>query len=338
MLKAIIYIFTFCFFIFIAIGGFFIYGLYQIYAPPGGAEAEIFEIQSGQGIKEIGEALKRQGLIRSPFWFKAYVWLSDAQAKMQAGQYSISRSLSLAQIVGIFSEGKIIEDGIWLAIPEGFTLKQIKARLAESGIESAENFGDETIDAFEAEYDILGDAPDQAGLQGFLFPDTYKFKKDVGAKDVIIKMLDNFDGKITPKMRQDIKGQGRSVFEIVTMASILEKEVRGLNDKKLASGIFWKRINDRYPLQSDATLSYIFEDKKDRHSIEETKVDSPYNTYKYIGLPPGPINNPGLEAIEAAIYPQETDYYFFLTKPDTGEAVFSKTLEEHNENKLKYLK
>jgi len=140
-------------------------------------------------------------------------------------------------------------------------------------------------------------------------------------------------------LREDQKvKQNRNIFDIIVMASILEKEVKIAGDLKVVSGIFWNRMNDKYPLETDATLSYIFGDTEDRHTIEQTKVDSPYNTYKYAGLPPGPISNPGINAITAAIYPQASDYYFFLTKPDTGEAVFAKTMEEHNANKANYLK
>lgn len=338
MLKTLIYLFAFFFVILALIIGFIFYGLYQFYMPIGGAGEKTFEVEPGQGVKQIGASLEQQNLIRSSFWFEAYAWLSDKQGKLQAGQYSINQTQSIAQIVQMISGGKIIANDIWVTIPEGFTFKQIKAKIIEAGLETAKEIGNETVDDFKSNYEILADSPKGSGLQGFLFPDTYKFKKDVSSKEILIKMLDNFDLKLTPKMRQDIKQQGRSIFEIITMASILEKEVKTSNDRKIASGIFWKRIGDKYPLESDATLSYIFGDTQTRHTQEQTKIDSPYNTYKYIGLPPGPINNPGLEAIEAAIYPENTDYYFFLTKPDTGEAVFAKTLQEHNVNKIKYLK
>ncbi|MBU4082674.1 endolytic transglycosylase MltG, partial [Patescibacteria group bacterium] len=136
--------------------------------------------------------------------------------------------------------------------------------------------------------------------------------------------------------RAEIKKQGKTVEEVVIMASILEKEVRTDRDRRIASGIFWRRLGNNYPLQSCATIAYILDEDKWRYSTEDTKVDSPYNSYQNVGLPKGPICNPGLSAIRAAINPQENDYNFFLSKPD-GETVFSKTLEEHNTNKAKYL-
>jgi UPF0755 protein len=338
MFKIIIYLFIF--FVFIIAFGLVavLYGLYQFHSPVGGSEAKVIEIQSGETVKSIAKNLADQHLIRSSFWFESYVWLTKSQNKLQAGKYSLSPNSSIVQIEEMISQGQVTENDIWVTIPEGFTLSQTQSRFIEAGLPISQGMDKATIKDYAADYRFMSDAPPDRNLEGFLFPDTYKFKDDVSQQDIIMKMLDNFDKKLTPSMRQEIARQGHSIYEIVTMASILEKEVKSLNDLKLVSGIFWKRINDKYPLQTDATLSYILGDKDASHTIEQTKIDSPYNTYKYAGLPPGPISNPGYSAIEAAIYPQPSDYYFFLTKPDTGEAVFSKTLEEHNANKVKYLK
>jgi len=338
MFKLTIYLFFFVVFLF-AFGTISVlYGLYEFYAPVGGSEAKVIEIQEGETVKQIAKNLEGQNLIKSSFWFQTYVWLSQTQNKLQAGKYSISPNSSLVQIAEIISQGKVTGNNIWVTIPEGFTLKQAQARMIDLGLGVAQNLDKTKVGDFKPNYQFLSDAPQNLSLEGFLFPDTYKFNEDASLQEISIKILDNFDKKLTPQMRQDIVKQNRSIFEIIVMASILEKEVKSPNDLKIVSGIFWKRIKDKYPLETDATLSYIFGDKEDRHSIEQTKIDSPYNTYKYIGLPPGPISNPGINAIGAAIYPQESDYYFFLTKPDTGEAVFAKTLDEHNLNKAKYLK
>ena len=338
MFKLTIYLFIIVVFLFAFGAVSVLYGLYEFYAPVGGTGAKTIEIQNGETLSQIAKNLEEQNLIKSSFWFETYVWLSRIQSKLQAGKYSISPNSNIVQIAGIISQGKVTENDIWVTIPEGFTLKQAQARLIDSSLDVAQNLDKAKISDFEANYRFFSDAPQNSSLEGFLFPDTYKFKEDVSLQEISMKILDNFDKKLTPQIRQDIVKQNRSIFNIITMASILEKEVKTPNDLRIVSGILWKRIKDKYPLETDATLSYIFGDKEDRHTIEQTKVDSPYNTYRYIGLPPGPINNPGINAIQAAIYPQESDYYFFLTKPDTGEAVFSKTLEEHNLNKAKYLK
>ena len=204
------------------------------------------------------------------------------------------------------------------AFPEGFTLKQIDARLTKAGLIKA------------------GEILKQPQLEGYLFPDTYRFNQEATLDEIIARMRENFDRKLSQYLRNEIARQDKTIKEIIIMASLLEKEVATDQDRQIVSGIFWQRIKDNYPLQSCATIAYILGVDKWRYSVTDTKVESLYNTYQNIGLLPGPICNPGLSAIEAAVYPEPNDYYFFLSKPD-GETVFSKTLEEHNENKTKYL-
>lgn len=192
-------------------------------------------------------------------------------------------------------------------------------------------------------FSFLSDKPKYYGLEGYLFPDTYRIYASSTVADVIEKMLENFDSKLTEKMRSDIKKQGKSIYSIITMASIIEKEApisyqKGDNrDARIISGIFWNRLKSGIALGSDATLSYIFGDNNPAHSGKDLEVNSPYNTYKYRGLPPGPICNPGILAIEAAIYPITTDYYYFLTAED-GQVIYAHTNEEQSANKYKYLK
>ncbi len=194
------------------------------------------------------------------------------------------------------------------------------------------------------EFSFLSDKPKYYGLEGYLFPDTYRIYASSTVTDVIEKMLDNFDKKLTDKMRADIRKQGKSIYEIVTMASIIEKEAPidyqkdDNHDARIISGIFWNRLKIGQGLQSDATLSYIFGDNDPTHSGRDLEVDSPYNTYKYRGLPPGPICNPGILAIEAAIYPIQTDYYYFLTPLGKDQVVYAHTYEEHLKNKYQYLR
>ena len=150
-------------------------------------------------------------------------------------------------------------------------------------------------------------------------------------------MLNNFDQKLDEKMRKDIQAQGKTIFEVLIMASLIEKEVRSVEDMKIVSGIFWDRIKYGQALESCASLAYILGENKTVYSQEDTQINSPYNTYRNKGLPPGPIANPGLNAIQAAIYPQYTEYNYFLTDPETGQTIWSKTFEEHKQNKWKYL-
>ena len=192
-----------------------------------------------------------------------------------------------------------------------------------------------------AKYNFFDAKKSPDSLEGYLFPDTYRIFASSTISEVVTKMLDNFDHKLTPQMRSDIKKQGKTISEIVTMASIIEKEApfngQDNSDAKIVSGIFWNRIENGQALQSDATLSYIYKDNRPTHSGEELNNSSPYNTYKFRGLPPGPICNPGLLALEAAIYPANTNFNYFLTAPD-GNIYYAKTYDEHLKNKNKYLK
>jgi len=197
---------------------------------------------------------------------------------------------------------------------------------------------------FSERFDFLKDKPAHYGLEGFLFPDTYRVFKDANVQDVIIRMLENFDRKLTAEMRNEISRQGKTIYEIIIMASLIEKEAP-INyndpenkDARLVAGVFYNRLKIGQALQSDATLSYLFNDKKPAHSGSELTVDSPYNSYKYRGLPPTPICNPGLKAIEAAIYPAETNYNYFLTSLDGKNIYYARTYQEHLNNKYKYLK
>ncbi|MCF7860011.1 endolytic transglycosylase MltG [Patescibacteria group bacterium] len=196
---------------------------------------------------------------------------------------------------------------------------------------------------YSAEFSFLDDKPDNRGLEGYLYPDTYRIFASSSPADLVEKMLSNFDQKLTDKMRADIKAQGKTIYEIVTMASILEKEAPinyadGDNrDARIIAGIFWDRLEVGQALQSCATLAYILGVNKSQYSTADTKIESPYNTYKYRDLPPGPISNPGILAIEAAIYPLNTSYNYFLTPAGSSKIIYSTSYAEHLRNKSKYL-
>jgi len=271
-------------------------------------EKKLFLIEKGQSLFQIAENLEKESLIKNRFFFDFYVLIRGAQNKLQAGEYSLSPSMNITEIAKKIISGEVAK--IVVTIPEGFTVKQIEERL---GLK------------------LPGE-----NLEGFLFPDTYQFPPRVSGAEVVKKMRDNFDKKFTP-YRNEVSGAGLTPFEIITMASLLEKEVKTKEDKELVSGILWKRLENKIPLQIDATITYITGQKTTKISKEETQIDSPYNTYKYLGLPKGPICNPGLESILAAIYPKDSDYWYYLSTPE-GETTFSKTLEEHNYAKSKYLR
>ncbi len=321
-------------------GGIYVYA-YDVYVPVNkNGSDRVFSVSKGEGVKEISRDLQNAGLIRSSFFFETYVWLTKSQSKFVAGDFTLSSKLNTAEIVKVFVSGETLSKERTIKIVEGWNAKEIASYLENNDVVSASDFlnavDSKNADLYKKDYDFLSDKPKDASLEGYLFPDTYRIYKDASVNDVIKKMLDNFDRKLTPEMRADIAKRGRTIYEEVTMASLIEKEVKTESDMKIVSGIFWKRIKNGQPLELDSTLTYALGDSKTSHSIEETRINSPYNTYKYKGLPPGPIANPSLNAIDAAIYPEETDYNYFLTDA-SGRTIFSKTYAEHLQNKAKYL-
>ena len=241
-----------------------------------------------------------------------------------------------------------------VTIIEGWNSRQIAEKLANSQLGfSVDDFlkiagqpkknyqslpANQWPEDFSDNYEFLKDKPKQVGLEGYLFADTYRFRPSSSPKEVIIKLLDNFDQQLNTKMRQDIEQQGRTIYQIITMASLLEKEVKTEQDMKMVADIFWRRIKNGQRLESCATLAYILGQNKPQYSFEDTRINSPYNTYINSGLPPGPIGSPSLNAIKAAIYPTPNNYNFFLSRPDNGETIFSRNFEEHKINKAKFLK
>ena len=304
----------------------------------------IFSVKKGEGSKEISLNLEKENLIRWAPMFRVYVLVKGIAGDLKAGEYILFPSMNIPEISEKFVKGDIVK--INITIPEGFTVQQIEERL---GLK------------------LPGE-----NLEGFLFPDTYQFSLGVSGEEVVEKMRNNFEKKLAQELREKIEKQGKTIFEIITMASMIEKEVRTSEDKKLVSGILWKRLKINMPLQVDATIVYILELEEDKSSSSATElspresegkkearlfdsagardfdemrrevalgkdINSPYNTYRYPGLPLGPISNPGLESIIAAIEPLDSDYWYYLSAPD-GEAYFSKTLKEHNIKKAEYLR
>lgn len=299
-------------------------------------QEKIFLIEQGQSSKEIALNLEKKKLIRWGPLFRLYALLAGVSKKLQAGSYQLSPSMNIPKMAEKFVSGDVIK--IFLTIPEGFNLEQIQERLSQNfNIAKADLIGLMKVENYKKDFQFLEDAPDSATLEGYLFPDTYQFSYGMRPEEIIKKILENFDKKLTPDLKAEIKQQKKTIFKIMTMASMTEKEVKTKEDKELGSGILWKRLNRGMALQVDATISYITGKQTIKTSKTDTQIDSRYNTYKYRGLPQGPISNPGLESIEAAIYPKNSDFWYYLSTPD-GITIFSKTLEEHNIAKEKYLK
>lgn len=277
-------------------------------------EEMFFRVEKGQGSREIALSLEKQGFIWWGPVFRLYVLTTGVSDKLQAGTYQFSPSMNISVIAGKLASGDIAQEEI--TIIEGWNLKDIAWYFENKGMFQAEEL-------FE-----LNQESWQGGLEGYLFPDTYLISRGDSLAEIVEQMQDNFDKRtinleITP--------------DIITMASLIEKEVRTKEDKEIVSGILWKRLRVGMPLQVDATIVYITGANDSGISKQDTQIDSPYNTYLYRGLPAGPISNPGIESISAAVYPKDSQYWYYLSTPE-GETIFSKTLQEHNIAKAKYLK
>lgn len=299
----------------------------------------LFTVEPGQGVNQISKNLMDKGLIRSRLFFELYVWLKGAENKIIAAEYKIPKNINIVNLVYLLRSGPPEPREREIRIIEGWSTKDIGNYLETEGIISSEEFleavKDYTQQAKE-KYDFLASLPEGVDIEGYLFPDTYRIFINASAKDIIDKMLKNFDNKLTADLREAINDQAKTIHEIVTMASIIEKEVPRPEDRAMVADIFYKRLEIGMPLQSDATVNYVTGKNTTRPTQEDVEVDSPYNTYKYPGLPPAPISNPSLDAIKAAIYPKSNIYLYFLTTKDK-KVIYSVTGEEHNWNKAKFL-
>lgn len=314
--------------------------------------SKIFVVEKGEGLKEISEKLEQEGLISSSKLFQAYTFLRNARKNLLPGEFHLEIGTSFKNLLKNLTNQPLASE-VEVTIVEGLTNKEIAVLLEQKGLvmqneffsaidELSQNQG--ILSQYEFLTALLSGGPDafqnisvEEIFQGYFFPDTYRFYQQTSARAILLKMLDNFDQKVDQGLRSKIKQKNKTMHEIITLASIVEKEVHLEQDRRLVADIFWKRLSVNWALESDATVNYILNSSKLRPSFEDTRTSSPYNTYLNPGLPPGPINNPSLSAIRAVIEPIENDYCCFLTSPE-GQNVFSRTVEEHNRNKSIHFK
>ncbi|MCT4621517.1 MAG: endolytic transglycosylase MltG [Marinisporobacter sp.] len=291
-------------------------------------EEVMINIPMGVSTKQIARILYKEDMVNSEWAFRILSKKSKADGKMKAGNYFLKKNMSSEEIIKKLVNGDTVKDTIKVTIPEGFELEQIAKRLEEKGLTTEKEF----INIAENEdfdYAFLEDLP--AGknrLEGFLFPDTYEIAKNDTPKEIIIKMLNRFDNIFVDEYYKRAEELNMTVNDIVTLASIIEREAKVDKERSIVSSVFYNRIEKRMPLQSCATVQYILGERKARLTLKDIAIDSPYNTYKQDGLPPKPIASPGKASIEAALYPNKTDYLYFVVSKN-GEHHFSKTYKEH---------
>lgn len=302
----------------------------------------LFTIKKGESLKIIAQNLAKEGFISSPFYFRLFVFFSGQSRKIRAGIYDFGNQPTIKSITRIITDEETLAKN-YFAIIEGESLAEIEEKLKKRNFVSESfSFANYTLENFFTDdlKEIFDGAPLNSSLEGYLFPDTYHLVEGLNDKEIIFKFLRQFSLKLNEELRTTIKKQEKTIYEILIMASMIEKEVPFIEDRRLVSGILWKRLKEEMPLQVDATICYLKNHcSRDCYPLEEKdyKIDSPFNTYLYKGLPPAPIANPGLEAIEAAVYPQTSPFWYYLSDLRTKKTIFSQTYTEHQKAIKKYL-
>lgn len=301
-----------------------------------GQAAATFVVKNGQGVNEISRNLGEQKLIKNKFIFETWLWLLKSENKVVAGIHDLPANVSIYQLTRNLMRLPSNTQASIL-IPEGYDRNMIAKTLDKNGL-SGQDFLSATDHKkdWQEQYVFLADAPKNATLEGYLFPDTYFIDRYTTVDDFVKKTLNNFDKKLNTDLRDEIKRQNKSIYEVLILASIIEREVPDDHDKKMIADIFIKRMRDGMRLESDATINFITGKGVTQPTYADLQIESPYNTYRNDGLPPGPIANPGLASIEAALYPTANDYYFFLTTKE-GQVIYGRNYQEHLKNKAKYL-
>lgn len=294
-----------------------------------------FVVPKGLSAVSIGDKLEKEGFIRSAFAFKFLVQLSGKSNSIKAGQFTLSPSFTTTQIIDELTKEP---SGVWVTIQEGLRREEIAVKFAKNLKKSDEDQG-----LFIQEFLSLS-----KGEEGFLFPDTYLLPKATTAPAALKILKTTFERRVDQRLQADASLSGLSLAEVITLASIIERETKTDSERPVVSGILLNRLKIGMALQTDATVQYAAAGVRCKVqgakcqwwqpvSREDLEINSSYNTYKFSGLPPGPIASPGLSSIKAAVYPESSDYLYYLHDRE-GKVYYAKTLEEHNENVRRYLK
>lgn len=320
----------------------------QMARPSDAGTPIMLSVLDGQTDTEVADELAAQGLIRSKLLFQGQLRLSGGA--LIPGTYTLRKGMSVPQIVDRITGAAPEEDPVAastapesfdITIPEGWRMEQIAEEYERLGGEGgAAAFLDAVASIDRSQFDFLADVPPEASLEGFLFPDTYRFSgRD--AKLNVATMLTNFGTKYTPEMRQRTEAMGLTIEQVLTVASLVEREAQLPEERPTIADVYLSRWEQGWRMDADPTVQYVLgtpEEWWPELSGEDLEVQSPYNTYKIEGLPPGPIANPGFASIQAVLFPNDTPYMFFVAKQDgTSEHAFAVTAEEQNANVDTYL-
>jgi len=307
------------------------------------SDSQTFIVNPNDGFIEISNNLYKEKLIINPILFDIYVLFNGTYNKLKAGEYTFTSTINIKEIAEHLYKGQ----NDFIVIPEGFNIFQIDAKLHQEHIlDNNDSILQYTIGDFQNNnFKFLQELDPQKSLEGFLFPDSYVFIQNTPSKTIINIMLENFNTKVYKKYF--LQTNPKDFYSNLILASILEKEILDDQEKQLGADILLRRLQNNIRLQTDAVLCYIeFLNNKDKTSetlcqnniLYLKSINSAYNIYKYNGLPPTPICNPGISSIFAILHPIQNNFYYYITDPITKKTIFAKTLKEHNQNIQKYLK
>jgi len=290
------------------------------------APAVYVEIPSGAGAALIAQQLESAGIVRDQQLFRLLLWVRGAETSLRAGRYQLQPSQHPMEIITVLEEGRSVAEQV--VIPEGYSIEDIAARLAALGLVDKQRFIQVARDgALAYGGEVPFDLP-VATLEGYLFPDTYQFHKGQSEESIVRQMTQRFRQVVERYVEPYLDTTALHLHEVITLASIVEKEIRYDFERRKVAGVYLNRLDIDMPLQADPTVRYVMEEDRTRVLYRDLEIESPYNTYRNRGLPPGPIASPGLASILAVLNPADVDYFFFVARGD-GTHQFSRTFEEH---------
>ncbi len=313
--------------VFCAIGVFCLIALsvamFLMLPPTSSEEIVNFEVPIGSSSQKIAKRLVKQNLIRSEHAFRLIVKHRGTGKHLRAGTYALRRNMVLWHIVDEFEKGQV--NLVSWTIPEGLTASEIAELWETKGYGTSEAFRE----AAESDHLLKQFGLQDKSVEGYLFPNTYRFAKGTTAQQVVALMLKEFKQRWTETFNEEARNVGLTKHEVVTLASVIEKEAQVKSERPRIASVFHNRLKKKWRLQADPTVLYALGNPKRLLTKTDLRVDSPYNTYRHRGLPPGPIANPGIDSIIAVLRPEKTDYFYFVAIGE-GKHHFSKTLSEHN--------
>lgn len=290
-----------------------------------GKQEVYISVKPGMGAEQIAEVLKQKQIISSSIGFRIIAKFNGLDANLRAGQYAFYKGMDYHDIINDLVNGKTT--AMRITIPEGYSVEQIARLLQEKGIVTADEFKKASENFAPYPY-ITKLTRTKYSIEGFLFPDTYELAEDMTTNDILMMMTKEFDDRFTADMRERAAELNLSLEEVITLASLVEREAQVDEERPVIAQVFLNRLYKQMPLQSCATIQYILGNPKVELSVQDTQIKSPYNTYQNMGLPPGPIANPGIASIKAVLFSQPTEYLYFVADKD-GRHHFSRTYEEH---------